>query len=143
RELAGAAAAHCRAERSGSNRFGDREGRLRRARDRFDSVIRGRAMKNVPALSMKRPSGTWRQRLIRKLLFGTNVDRHAKARARVGFAILGFFLVYAVIGGKLIMYAVAPEARGERHTAAQDALATARPDIVDRNGEILATDVKA
>jgi len=100
-------------------------------------------MTNVPALSMKRPAGTWRQRLIRKLLFGTNVDRHAKARARVGFAILGFFLVYAVIGGKLIMYAVAPEARGERHTAAQDALATARPDIVDRNGEILATDVKA
>ena len=100
-------------------------------------------MTNVPVMSMQRPAGSWRQRLIRKLLFGTNVDRHAKARARVGLAMLGFALVYAVIGGKLIMYAVAPEARGERHTAAQDAVATARPDIVDRNGEILATDIKA
>src|SRR4030095_4004943 len=32
---------------------------------------------------------------------------------------------------------------GARRTAAQDAIATARPDIVDRNGEVLATDVKA
>ncbi len=100
-------------------------------------------MTHVPALSMQRPAGSWRQSLIRKLLFGTNVDRNAKARARVGFAMMGFALVYAVIGAKLVMFAVAPEARGERHTAAQDALATARPDIVDRNGEILATDVKA
>ncbi len=100
-------------------------------------------MTHVPAVSMQRPAGSWRQSLIRKLLFGTNVDRNAKARARVGFAMMGFALVYAVIGAKLVMFAVAPEARGERHTAAQDALATARPDIVDRNGEILATDVKA
>ncbi len=100
-------------------------------------------MTSVPLTSMQRPAGSWRQRLIRKLLFGTNVDRNAKARARVGFAIIGFLLVYAVIGAKLVMFAVAPESRGERHTAAQDALATARPDIVDRNGEILATDVKA
>ena len=90
-----------------------------------------------------RPAPSWRQRLVGKLLYGSNVDRNAKARARVGFAIVGFFLVYAAIGARLVMFAVAPEARGERRTAAQDAFATARPDIVDRNGEILATDVKA
>jgi cell division protein FtsI (penicillin-binding protein 3) len=90
-----------------------------------------------------RAPASWRQRLVRKLLYGDGVDRNAKARARVGFAIAGFALVYAVIGAKLVMFAVAPEGRGERRTAVQDAVATARPDIVDRNGEVLATDVKA
>ena len=32
----------------------------------------------------------WRRRLIRSLLYGRNVDRAAKARARVGFAIVAF-----------------------------------------------------
>ena len=31
----------------------------------------------------------WRQRLIRGLLYGRNVDRSTKARARVGLAIIG------------------------------------------------------
>ena len=41
------------------------------------------------------------------------------------------------------MFAVGADSHGARRTASQDAIATARPDIVDRNGEILATDVKA
>jgi cell division protein FtsI (penicillin-binding protein 3) len=84
-----------------------------------------------------------RQRLIRSLLYGRNVDRAAKARARVGLAILAFAAVYAIIAGRLIMFAVGADSHGARRTASQDAIATARPDIVDRNGEILATDVKA
>jgi cell division protein FtsI (penicillin-binding protein 3) len=83
-----------------------------------------------------------RQRLIRSLLYGRNVDRAAKARARVGFAMLAFAAIYAVIGGRLVMYAIGADAHSARRAAAQDAIATARPDIVDRNGEILATDVK-
>jgi cell division protein FtsI (penicillin-binding protein 3) len=90
-----------------------------------------------------RPVEPWRQRLIRSLLYGRNVDRAAKARARVGFAMLAFAAVYAVIGGRLAMYATVGDSHGARRSAAQDAIATARPDIVDRNGEILATDVKA
>jgi cell division protein FtsI (penicillin-binding protein 3) len=85
----------------------------------------------------------WRQRLIRSLLYGRNVDRAAKARARVGFAILAFAAIYAIIGGRLVMYATIGDSHGTRRTASQDAIATARPDIVDRNGEVLATDVKA
>src|SRR5438309_10499667 len=85
----------------------------------------------------------WRQRLVRSLLYGRNVDRSAKARARVGFAIVAFAAIYAVIGGRLIMFAVGSDSHGARRTASQDAIATARPDIVDRNGEVLATDVKA
>jgi cell division protein FtsI (penicillin-binding protein 3) len=95
------------------------------------------------ALKPVRPAEPWRQRLIRSLLYGRNVDRAAKARARVGFAILAFAAIYAVIGGRLVMFAIGGDSHGARRTAAQDAIATARPDIVDRNGEVLATDVKA
>jgi cell division protein FtsI (penicillin-binding protein 3) len=90
-----------------------------------------------------KPAEPWRQRLIRSLLYGRNVDRSAKARARVGLAIVAFAAIYAVIGGRLVMFAVGGDIHGARRTAAQDAIATARPDIVDRNGEILATDIKA
>ena len=90
-----------------------------------------------------RPFESWRQRVLRSLLYGRNVDRNAKARARVGLAIIAFALVYAVIGGRLIMFAIGADSHGARRAAAQDAIATARPDIVDRNGEVLATDVKA
>src|SRR6266581_8412937 len=40
------------------------------------------------------------------------------------------------------MFATAPEGHGSRRAIGQDAVATARPDILDRNGEILATDVR-
>jgi len=94
------------------------------------------------ALATVKPAEPWRQRLIRSLLYGHNVDRAAKARARVGFAMLAFAAIYAVIGGRLIMFAIVGDSHGARRTT-QDAIATARPDIVDRNGEVLATDVKS
>src|SRR6476661_5345225 len=83
----------------------------------------------------------WRHRLVERLLYGKNVDRNVKSRARIGLAILLFSLGYAVIGGRLIQLAAAPDNQTVRRTA--DAVATSRPDILDRNGEILATDVKA
>jgi cell division protein FtsI (penicillin-binding protein 3) len=84
----------------------------------------------------------WRQRLIRSLLYGRNVDRAAKARARVGLAMIAFGGIYGIIAIRLMMFAVAGDTHAERR-ATKDAVATARPDIVDRNGEILATDVKS
>src|SRR2546430_17200341 len=90
-----------------------------------------------------RPAELWRQRLIRSLLYGRNVDRAVKARVRVGFAMVAFLAIYAVIGGRLIMFAVGGDNHGARRTAAQDAIATARPDIVHRHREVLSTDVKA
>ena len=45
-----------------------------------------------------KPREPWRQRLVRTLLYGRDVDRALKARARVGFAILAFAAIYAVIG---------------------------------------------
>ena len=95
------------------------------------------------AAQPNKKSEPWRRRLIRSLLYGRNVDRFAKARARVGLAILAFAAIYAVIGGRLVMFAIGADAHGARQAAVRDAIATARPDIIDRNGEILATDVKA
>jgi len=83
----------------------------------------------------------WRRRLMQRLLYGQNVDRSAKSRARVGLAILVFSLGYAVIAGRLVQLAAAPDNHTVRRAA--DAVSTSRPDILDRNGEILATDIKA
>jgi len=80
--------------------------------------------------------------MVRTLLYGSNVDRAAKARARIGLAALVFTLGYAVIAAKLVMFAATPDGHGVRRAIVQDAVATARPDILDRNGEILATDVR-
>ena len=84
----------------------------------------------------------WRRRFVRELLYGRNVNRAVKARARIGLVILAFALGYSVIAARLVMFAAMSEGHGGRRAALQDAVATARPDIVDRNGEILATDVR-
>ncbi len=55
------------------------------------------------ASAQARLAEPWRQRLIRSLLYGRNVDRAEKARARVGFAMLAFVAIYVVIGGRLVM----------------------------------------
>ena len=91
-----------------------------------------------------KPAEPWRQRLIRSLLYGRNVDRVGEG-ARPGR------LCDPRVRGDLRrdrrpagdVRRSARDSHGARRTAAQDAIATARPDIIDRNGEILATDVKA
>ncbi len=82
----------------------------------------------------------WR-RLVRGLLYGNNVDRSSKARARVGLAIIAFAIVYFVIAARLVLFGIASDGR-TAHRVGGEAIATARPDILDRNGEVLATDVR-
>src|SRR5262249_29915568 len=84
----------------------------------------------------------WRRRLVASLLYGRNVDRAAKTRGRIALAVFIFALGYAVIAARLVLFATAPEGHGSRRAVVQDAVATARPDVLDRNGEILATDVR-
>ncbi len=98
---------------------------------------------SLPAPAAAKPAEPRRRRLIRRLLYGENVNRHAKAKARVALAILAFAAVYTVIAVRLVMFAVAPESYVVRRAASQERISTARPDIVDRNGQILATDVRA
>jgi cell division protein FtsI (penicillin-binding protein 3) len=93
-------------------------------------------------IASERPVGPTRRRLVHRLLYGRNVDRSAKARARIALAIAAFATVYAVIALRLVLFAVAPESHAARRTGSQDAVATARPDILDRNGQVLATDVR-
>ena len=95
----------------------------------------------APASDSAPPKQSWRHGFARALLYG-NVDRAAKAKARVGLAILVFAAGYAVIAGRLVMFAAVPNSHLVARVSSADAVATARPDILDRNGEILATDVR-
>jgi cell division protein FtsI (penicillin-binding protein 3) len=83
----------------------------------------------------------WRRRFTQVLLYGRNVDRDKKAKARLGLAILAFSIVYLIIAARLLLYGIAPESHVARRAVNSDAVATARPDILDRNGNVLATDV--
>jgi cell division protein FtsI (penicillin-binding protein 3) len=83
----------------------------------------------------------WHRRLAQAMLYGRNVDRARKARARLGLALVAFALVYLIIAARLVLYAVAPDTHVVRRGTAGDAIAMSRPDIVDRRGEMLATDV--
>ncbi|HEX5507373.1 MAG TPA: penicillin-binding protein 2 [Pseudolabrys sp.] len=93
------------------------------------------------AQTTKSPSSRW-HRVIHSLLYGKDVDRTVKAKARLILVVVGFSIVYSVIAARLIMFGIASDGHGARRTVSQDAVATARPDILDRNGQILATDVK-
>jgi cell division protein FtsI (penicillin-binding protein 3) len=89
----------------------------------------------------KSPETRW-QRWLRSFLYGRDVDRNVKAKARLGLAIVVFAAIYGVIALRLVMFAEQSDGHGARRSVGADALATARPDILDRNGQILATDVK-
>ncbi|MDF1779273.1 MAG: penicillin-binding protein 2 [Rhizobiaceae bacterium] len=64
-----------------------------------------------------------------------------KTRHRIVLVMIGVCLVYGVIAGRLVQYGlrdlttVASIARG-------DALMASRPDLLDRNGQVLATDIR-
>ena len=62
-----------------------------------------------------------------------------RTRTRVVMTIGIFFAIYGVIGGRLAWLGLQdPNARAH----AQERVLASRPDIVDRNGEVLATDIK-
>ncbi len=72
---------------------------------------------------------------------GAMKQRGKQARNRVALVITGFAVVYAIIGGRLVQYGVAqPETVSSIMPA--DRLMASRPDILDRNGEVLATDIR-
>jgi len=89
----------------------------------------------------KTPESGW-QRALRSVLYGRDVDRNVKSKARLGLAIVAFIGIFSVITFRLVMFATVSEGHGGRRSVSQDAVATARPDILDRNGQIIATDVK-
>ncbi|QFT31030.1 Peptidoglycan synthase FtsI [Labrenzia sp. THAF82] len=63
-------------------------------------------------------------------------------KSRVYVAMLAFACVYVAIAGRLVMLAQMEEAPSRAFISAQDSVSASRPDLIDRNGEILATDIK-
>jgi cell division protein FtsI (penicillin-binding protein 3) len=88
------------------------------------------------------PAGQRWRLLLGRLLYGSNIDHAAKARARVGLAILAFAALYTVIAVRLVLFGIASDSRTVHRVITGDAVATARPDILDRNGDVLATDIR-
>jgi cell division protein FtsI (penicillin-binding protein 3) len=86
-------------------------------------------------------SGTSALNVLRSASHGLFSTTLAKSTSRIRMAMLGFGLLYIIIAGRLIMLGVGPDLETVGSITAPQ-ISTARPDIVDRNGAVLATDVK-
>jgi cell division protein FtsI (penicillin-binding protein 3) len=71
-------------------------------------------------------------------LFSLRTD---KSRARVALVMICFTGLFAIIAGRLVMLGVQPDVERSARGAASSEIGAVRPDILDRNGEILATDI--
>ncbi len=72
---------------------------------------------------------------------GTMKKKNRQTRSRVAILMVGFSMVYVVIGGRLVQYGIAsPDVVSSILPA--DRFMASRPDILDRNGEVLATDIR-
>jgi cell division protein FtsI (penicillin-binding protein 3) len=92
-----------------------------------------------PSGRAPRPSLTRRALASLRDVFRLRLD---KSSARVGLVGAGFVLLFGVIAGRLVHLALWPDQPGGVRREAGVTITAARPDIVDRNGEVLATDVK-
>lgn len=73
---------------------------------------------------------------------GAHWQRQDQMRNRIVLTIAGFAVAYLVIIGRLVSFGIMePEPVGAFNDP-NAAIATSRPDLVDRNGEILATDIR-
>ncbi|MBX3513241.1 MAG: penicillin-binding protein 2 [Xanthobacteraceae bacterium] len=64
------------------------------------------------------------------------------ARARILLLLLVFGGVYGVIAGRLVYLGFSTEASAQQKARAADATAQARPDVIDRKGRLIATDIR-
>lgn len=65
-----------------------------------------------------------------------------KSEPRVGLVILGFSALFIAITTRLVMLGTMPAEQVGLRRATSSEISAARPDIVDRNGTVLATDVR-
>ena len=89
---------------------------------------------------VKPPHPGLRARLAQSMtdLLRTRID---KSTWRIRLVAMGFACLFCVIGGKLVYLGFKPEPQSLRR-AASEAVSRPRPEILDRNGEVLATDIK-
>ncbi len=96
--------------------------------------------KNMQADDGVEPVGD--EKLAGNMAFVGSRKKHGnRARNRLWMAIACFVGIYGVMGGKLIYFGVIGGENEDNAGPAVHQLAS-RPDILDRNGEILATDIK-
>ncbi len=69
--------------------------------------------------------------------------RKDKSEARIGLILLCFGALFTTLSGRLVWLAMAPDEPVGLRRATSDATSAARPDIVDRNGVVLATDIRS
>lgn len=72
---------------------------------------------------------------------GSGKRKAVQARKRVGLVIAGFAVAYGVVGARLVQYGHA-QPQTVSSILPADRLMASRPDILDRNGEVLATDIR-
>ncbi len=92
----------------------------------------------IPSPGAPELSRAERLRVFARRLISTKLE---KSDRRIRIVAVCFGLVYCVIAGKLIWLGFKPNPQSMRAAAAA-ASAAARPDMLDRNGEVLATDVR-
>ncbi len=72
---------------------------------------------------------------------GSRKRKATQARTRIGLIMVAFVAFYGVIGARLTYYGLRePDTTSSIMPA--DRLMASRPDILDRNGEVLATDIR-
>ena len=94
--------------------------------------------RETPQSEPPRPSLRSRLGLYAHNLVHTHID---KSTWRIRLVALGFACLFGVIGGRLVYFGFKPEQQSLRR-AASEAVSRPRPQILDRNGEVLATDIK-
>jgi len=67
----------------------------------------------------------------------------ARTRSRLNFSIIAFGVVFAVLFGRLVEVTMLREGQERKTARVETNVAYYRADIVDRNGEILATDLQS
>ena len=72
-------------------------------------------------------------------LFRTRPDKSTSRLVLAGF---GFAVLFSVLGVRIVQFAIRADDAPTFRRQAQEATSAARPPILDRNGELMATDVK-
>lgn len=98
-----------------------------------------RLMQAVEEVLAPRDSRAVRTRRLIANMFRLAIERSHTRVALVGLVFLG---VFGTISGRLLTMAIFGEPPSQEHRAAATSSTAFRPDIVDRNGEILATDIR-
>ena len=88
-------------------------------------------------MTIRPPASAWRHARP-----AADADGGRRGRWRVAFAMAGFGVLYAVLAARLVMLGMATGDDVQASARPAQGGGQARPDIVDRNGEILGTDIK-